>query len=502
MKFEEFKKYKTLIESQDTEILQQFPEAEKVYNWMEETGRIDEGFWSAIWGWLKRNLSPTGRKLHNLANEYEKELTEEYRAEYGKIRYKDLDSRFRSSFAGRMSEDIEDKMTLIAGDDEDYRTLVRALINKKKLKVKKSILQEIAGRVDPDETDPDGYIRRLGDEFDSDYSKADAEYKKALSKTMTESPDTFKKMTEMMRKKVTGSKAWVEMGYSSSSKVQAIVQKLIIYQNNLSKLGTVDFTVKAMETTLKNFVKFIEEGARKIKTSSISMEEAKALFAEAVESFLVKDKPVVFEKISSEALKIAKSRAEKKNAKTGTSATSSSDSSDDAEAEAEEEVTGPLTPEILEPEDVEKTVKAAAKETGEKTPSSEDIVEEINSSVKNYFKDNRDLFLRELVDKVEKFNKLSDSERSTQKSEFDYQLDKENKLTVPTASNMEGIYKNLLLVAGSIVPYYNLEKGKRSKAFYFAIDFMFEIYAIKKETSGEMNTSDLKKLTNNIKEKY
>ena len=46
-----------------------------------------------------------------------------------------------------------------------------------------------------------------------------------------------------------------------------------------------------------------------------------------------------------------------------------------------------------------------------------------------------------------------------------------------------------------------MEKGKRSKAFYLSTEYLFEIYAIKKDPNGEFTKENLESLLKIIKEK-
>lgn len=503
MKFEEFKKYKMMVESQDTELLQQYPEAEKIHAWMEETGRIDEGFWGAIWSWLKRNLSPTARKLNNLADDYEKELEAEMQAEYGKLKNsKDLDAKFRRSFAGRIAEDIDEKMDIVAGDDEDYRELKKNLINKKNLKVKRKLIKELIGRIDPDDLDPETQelYTRTGDELDAATKKVDSSF----SKINTQNPETVKQASEALRKKISGEKIYIEMGYDSADKVQGIIKKLLVYQNSLATLGTADFTVKAVETTLKNFREFIISGAKKLESSKLPYKNAILLIVEATEKRLVKDKPVVFSKMQSEVFKEAETKAkELTKTSTGTPETpAGSPDLTDAEKEAEKKATGPLTTTIIEPKEVDDTVKQASTATGSSKATEAEIIKELDDAVNTYYKDNESFFLTEVTTKVEEFNKLPEADRNKQRGQFEYVLNAEKKLDLPTSKIITSLYKNLLQVAGKVVPFYNLEKGKRSKAFYIVLDFMFEIYALKKTDTGDLSDDDIKTLATNIKEKY
>jgi hypothetical protein len=499
MKFEEFKKYKMMAESENTELLRQYPEAERVYQWMEETGRIDEGFWASIWSWLKRNLSPTARKLNNLADEYEKELEAEYQALYGKFKNsKDLDAKFRTSFAGRIAEDIDEKMDIVAGEDEDYRELKRNLINKKNLKVKKKLINELMGKMDPDELPGSGFPEALT-KTEREEKDADKKLEASFSKVTTQNPDTAKQASEALRKKIKGQRDFIEMGIDTDSKVQELIQKLFVYQNSLTELGKADFTVKALEITLKNFRDFVTAGAKKLSSNKISYDKAIELIRKSTEKRLMDNKPVVFSKMQSEVFIEAEEAAKKETEGTGTTGTGTGAST--PETEVEKQSTGPLTGDVLKPEEIKNAEEIIVSHVGEEA-TKEEIVKELDGAVKIYFNDNKKLFMSEVTKRVEEFNNLSDKDRATQQGNFEYELNTQKKLDLPTATTIESLYTNLLQVAGKIVPYYNLEKGKRSKAFYFVLDFMFEIYAIKKNDTGSLSDADIETLAENIKEKY
>lgn len=497
MKFEEFKKYKKIAESQDTKILESFPDAVKVYAWMEETGRIDEGFWIAIWNWLKRNLSPTARKLHNLANEYETELAAEIQAEYGKLKNsKDLDAKFRRSFAGRIADDIEDKMTLIAEDDEVYRELVRTLINKKKLKVKKAMLKEFTGRMDPDD------VEELNSEIDNDTKKNNEEYEKALKGTMSENPVVFKEATEVLRKKITGVSTYVALGYDNSAKVQRIVGIILTYQNGLSKQGKGDFTTKAIEKTLKNFLDFIMAGAKKLEKGKVTREMAIKYTVEATEEMMMQDKPVVFSKMESQVYKKAEVKAQEAVKKAEPTKSPEIGTEEEEEDKAKEKVTTAYTEEILSKSEVDTIIHTASTDTSKDTPTEEDIIREINAGAKEYYEDNGQFLLDELTMKVDEFNAQDAKERASQRGKFEYTLNSRGLLDKPTIKDMESIYKNLVYMAGSIVPYFNFQKGKRSQAFFLTLNYIFEIYAVQKTSDGKLTKSDTEAILANIKEKH
>jgi hypothetical protein len=140
MKIEEFAKYKKLIDSGETLDDDRFYQ---VYEWMENSGRIDEGLWRSVVSWFKRNLSPKSRRLYKLANEYENELKSEIQAEWSSITdRKDFYARVKKLSGMRMSRDLEHRMDILAEDDPDYRELVRILVNKKRLAAKRFMTEK------------------------------------------------------------------------------------------------------------------------------------------------------------------------------------------------------------------------------------------------------------------------------------------------------------------------------------------------------------------------
>ena len=490
MKFEEFKKYKKIAESKDPQLLGNFPDAAKIYQWMEDNDRIDEGFWGAVWSWLKRNFSITARRLHSLADEYEQELTAEIQAEYGKLKdAKDLNSKFRRSFAGRIAEDIEDKMELIAADDDDYRELVRTLINKKKLKVKKKMLQEFSGRMDPED------VGEIDGEIDGDLRNADSAYERAIKKISRDKQEIFREASKELSTKISSEKSkYNEIGYDTTEKVQKLVQLIIYYQNALSEQGKEDLTTKSIQKTLANFYKFVIEGAKKLERGSIKKDEAVAAIIKATEYYLKSEKPQPLEKLGAAVFKMAEDDVKGK----GTPAPVPAPVID----KVEDEVTTEVTPVVMTDKDVDKTITTAASDTGEDKPKVEDIVKEIEDSVKTYFDTELPALREELSTKVDAFNSMKVEDREKKMEEFGYKNVAGDKIPDPTVEDMKSLFSDLTKVAGAVVPYFGIEKGKRSKAFYLIINFMFEIFAIKKNTTGTLTSADIDLIAKSINQKY
>jgi hypothetical protein len=352
------------------------------------------------------------------------------------------------------------------------------------------------GKMDPDELPGSGFPEALT-KTEAEEKDADKKLEASFSKVTTQNPDTAKQASEVLRKKIKGQRDFIEMGIDTDSKVQELIQKLFVYQKSLTELGKADFTVKALEITLKNFRDFVTAGAKKLSSNKISYDKAIVLIRKSTEKRLMDNKPVVFSKMQSEVFKEAEEAAKKETEGTGTTGTGTGT----PETEVEKQSTGPLTGEVLEPEEIKNAEETIVSRVGEEA-TKEEIVKELDGAVKTYFNDNKKLFMSEVTKRVEEFNNLSDKDRATQQGNFEYELNAQKKLDLPTATTIESLYVNLLQVAGKIVPYYNLEKGKRSKAFYFVLDFMFEIYAIKKNDTGRLSDADIETLAENIKEKY
>ena len=373
-------------------------------------------------------------------------------------------------------------MYLIAGDDDDYRELVKTLINKRKLKVKKKLLKEFSSEMDPDD------VKDIGNDIDKDMTSANKNYDSVINRLSEDKQKTFKEATNKLNSKISSEKSkYQRLGFTSRESVENLVKTVIYYQNALSEAGKAEFTTKEIEKTLNNFYNFVLEGSKKLESSKIKIDEAIKAVVKATLNFMNQDKPQPFEKMGSQVFKSAKDDLEEKTA---------------GSSEVEKEVTGPLTPEILDPEDVEKAIKKASEETGEKNPTTKEIIAEIESETKAYYESNKEILLNKIKAKVEEFNKMSDDKRKEDKLHHKYALNSKNKLDIPTADILPVLYKNLLQLAGKIVPVFNIIEGRKSEAFHITLNFLFEIYAIKKNESGELSEDETDAIIENIKEKY
>jgi hypothetical protein len=483
MKIEQFKKYKKIVESRSPEVLQAFPEAAKVHNWMENSGRLDEGFFGAIWSWLKRNFSPTAIQLHKLADELGSELSKEMKAEFDrKEDYKNKAAQMRSSWAGKMSGDIQERMWIIAEKDEDYDDLVRYLINKETLKAKKANLQYLD---------------------DDDAKVIEDELNKAEKANEKKGDSAYKNLTRDERDKVDEIRKFLKDEVKKYSKVfdilndedkKSFVESFANYTFKISKKYGKAYNVKTIGTYLSDIAKFVENDTRQLSINGISYEDAAKELLKALEYFMDKDAELDIPRLKSSALSRAKQRLGKDDDR--------NDDKDDEDIDVEKEVTTPVTGDILDKDEVDNAITSASKNTGKKNPSSNDIVNEITEHIEKYFEDNLGRFINAINKRVDEFNKKTDSERKSAMGKYEYNLESDNTLKKVSSDDVKVLIKDYITIAGAIVPYYQKKVDTAEIASKTALRLMFEIYAVKKNASGNLDKADIAIIVDDIKTKY
>lgn len=144
MKFNEFKRARKLIIENKAEKIEQIYESE-LYDFVSAKydDQLNEGIFSSIIGWFKRNFSPKASKLKKLAKEYYAWLQNEFTAQYKGGDDETALERFYKT--EKVSDDIEDQMLDAAGDDEDYKKLADALILEYKVLAKKDFASKMLG---------------------------------------------------------------------------------------------------------------------------------------------------------------------------------------------------------------------------------------------------------------------------------------------------------------------------------------------------------------------
>lgn len=464
MKFDEFKKYKLLIES-DIIDFNDDEEIMRVYQWMQETGRIDEGFWGSIWGWLKKTFSITSRRLYKLADQYEQQLMEETRAEFGKAKdNKDIKSKIQAGYYSRMSTDIEERMDIIAGDDEDYRELVRVLINKKKLKVKKAMLSEFK-----DVFDDENELSTVTNKYDREDDKLNAELRNTENKLRQKLPD-FKSLADTLNQDIQGD-PYLNKILDRDQRAK-FISSVISYVNQLSEK---DSKTEVNSKTLKNVALKCADLIRKVN-EKIEKSDIDTIVTELEKLLIGKNKS--FDNISKELFHIID------NIET-------EEYSDDIAPDAAEEVLDKDAKEI----------KEIPVDTGKKNPTIEDKENVIKEAARKYFKnkDNFELILQWMNDNIDEFN---DQDEETRKK-YDHLpiINSENKIDPVDPEDVKKLAEEFVHIVGYIVPYYITgysQKKSIHRANQTVAQSLFYVYLFKEDMDKKIDDSNMEYVINHI----
>jgi len=489
MNIDEFNKYKRIVESSSPEMLDGNEEAMKVYTWMEESGRIDEGFFGAIWSWLKRNFSPRARRIYKLADEFGRELKKEMEAEFGrKADSKDMAAQMRSSWAGRISGDIQEKMEIEAGDDDDYRELVRLLVNKKTLEGKKEMLKYL----------DKGLARTIRNEVTAD-QKANEKGIADLEKKFTVNE---KKELEDMRKhllsEVDKYKTILSVAFKDNSSLIKFSDAFSSWVLALSKVPRtkIKFDINSVDSNLRDVIRFTETESKRIAGGYGVNAAITAILNGFIKNFSAPD-PMELSKIKSIVSDYAKDQLEKTKTKTD----DSPDESGDDTEEVKDDLTTSITSKILSDDEVDTAINTAKKSTGESKPTNEDVIDAVNDYLESkVLTANLQHYTDLLNKKIEKFNKSSDADKTSAIKNYSYSLEKGNVLPLASTANVKSLLKNFMQIVGEIVPYY-LKKGDDEDRKYLTtvvMLFIFEIYAVKKDSAGSIDNAEATKIVQNI----
>lgn len=489
MKLQEFIEYKRIIlYSEETELNEQ---AIEVLDWLDEHDRLDEGMFGNIWKWIKKNFSPTARKIYSLADEYENELLAELRAEWSKLASKDLASKYRSGSYMRLSRDYENQMDDVAGDDPTYKELARTLINKKNIKVKKVLLSELRGKLDPED------VTDIKNNLESDEKDVLIKEAKLRKKLNTISPLKIKNITPFLNQNM-NSQVFRKLSLTNTEK-DKLITSVILYVDQLSKYDkNIKLDQKTCLENLKNGAESILSNVGKLSNISDKITEKdvmdiqKTTFIELMQD----EKPPRMEDLKERLFKISKEKIEKRLK--------------DEESEDGKETT--ISPDTLEPGivtkhteeisdvDVDKSIEIAKKETGENNPSPEEVSEEIKQTVKEWFDNSLDELLKKLKTQVEEFNSKPESERIDIADSLNYRLDN-TKLNEPSEDDLKLLLDDFVQIAGLIVPY-GIHKNKKLKQIAFSgiAKRLINIYAIQKDINKKLSKKDIEKIVDSIKQ--
>ena len=464
------------------------PEVEKIREWLEETERLDEGIFSSIWRWLKRNLSPTARKLYKLADEFESELEAELRAEYGKIRdSKDLASKMRASYAGRISGDIEERMSIEAGDDDVYRDLARELVNERTLKAKKRVLGSFKGILD------DGVRRRLATEWDDELEKSEGRIKKLF----VGEEERYEKISNELSRMVESNKSLFSSVIRTLSQKEYMLRSVIAYAKFKAEKSGKEVTAKSAFEVAKAYAKLAKEMLAKLERLSEDKEELMTEIRRALNIIMTSSKP-------GDSMEAVAKKAEKEveDALEGKSSQKEEEKDYELEDLEDEGVITPSSSKVIGKEAVEDAVEDAEKKTGKKSPSADDVADEVRETVSSYFEKNIGFITEDLNKKIEKFNSLDQKERSELQAKYNYNLNSEDKIEPAGEEEVKKLLEDFVSLVGSVVPYYEKSVAGIKIARTAVSKFIFEIYATKKNSSSRLTNEDRRKIFDAIKAKY
>jgi hypothetical protein len=492
MNIDEFNKYKRLLESSSPEMLSGNEDAMRVYAWMEESGRIDEGFFGSIWSWLKRNFSPRARRIYRLADDFGRELKKEMEAEFGrKADSKDMAAQMRSSWAGRISGDIKEKMEIEAGDDDDYRELVRLLINKKTLEGKREMLKYL----------DKGLAKTVRVELDNEQQKND----KALKEQYDKFTVNEKKELEDIRKHLTSEvekyRNTLSIAFKDSSSLNVFIEAFSSWMLASSKVqkSKVKFDISTVDLILRDIIKFTESESKRIAGGYGVNTAITAILKGFIKSF-TEPNPMELSKIKTTVSEYAKEQLEKTTSKKDDS-TEDQDDANDEDENVKDDLTTPVTSKIISDDEVDTAIDKAKKSTGESKPTNEDIIEAVNGYLESkVLTANLQYYTDVLNKKIEKFNKLNDADKTAAIKDYSYKLEKGNILPLATTSDVKSLLKNFMQIVGEIVPYY-FKRGDEEDRKYLTTSimlFIFEIYAVKKDVSGSISDAEATKIAQNV----
>ena len=488
MKIEEFSKYKSLVESRDFSEIENHPDAERIYSWMEETGRLDEGILQSVWSWLKKHFSIRSKRLHDLADEYEKEVMAEGRAEWERTKNKmDLAAKYRAGSYTKLSRDIEERMEIIAGDDDDYRDLVRKLINKKNMKAKRDLLKLLAGKMEPD--DPNlARIKQDIKEFDEKYQEAREDCDKFLRSLSKPQQDVLTETLKLMERKIRNEERtyYNLLELDSEKERREYVENLFYYVNNLSHIdNTVECNAKSVYSMSKKYVDLVKELVKKMERDDVDEEDAIKAIIKSLNIEIMKRKPLPFSKIKDIVYKNAKNFIEGKG-----------------HHSFRNDIEGEDTDDLMSDEEKEEAIDAAKNASGKAHPSGKTLKSVIEKAVKDKFASDSQIkaYVEDINSYVEEFNNLTTVERKKKAKEYDYDILPDFKLKNVNTEDVKDLLTSFIDIVGIIYPYF--ENEENDDAIDFVEKFLLEIHGIKKDASKKLVEKERDKLIENMKKKY
>ena len=179
--------------------------------------------------------------------------------------------------------------------------------------------------------------------------------------------------------------------------------------------------------------------------------------------------------------------------------TEDSHTPEDVKDEVKDDLTTDDTETIITPDNVDTAINTAAKKSA--GDDAESIEEEVKNAIDKWFKQNEEYLIDMLNDKIDDFNSLSSDEKKKAIDKFEYDLDANDKMKKVSTADAEDLFRNFVQLAGAITPYYaNIDDKKRM--IKVITQFIFEIYAVRKDLDKNMTSDDANTIMEIMKSKY
>lgn len=229
-----------------------FNENEELYEKINILETISNLF-KSVSNWIKRNFSPKISKIHDLADQYEKALYEEYKRQYLE---NDAASYYRASKFYyddlSISNDILEKIENLVGDDDYFNKLAKNIINQKQINVKEKILNEMKLKASKDSDDPKK-IDELSKKIKEKKENVIREYDVLIYKNNNEIKKYENLISNLINQKIKNKdNIFLEMFFSSQNnfdenKCYSFLYSIILmyessseYQKNTKEKNTID----------------------------------------------------------------------------------------------------------------------------------------------------------------------------------------------------------------------------------------------------------------------
>jgi hypothetical protein len=227
MKLETFKIARELylkeqLDKESNEVLYEF-----LSNRYADQGMLNEGIFSSMVSWFKRNFSPRASKIKTLGKEYYDWLMSEYNSTYkGGDSESALDSFLRNE---KVSTDIETQIEDAAGEDETYQDLAKKTILKYRVAAKKDFAKKVAG-------EKSEITKRYATEF----TKVNNDVEDTISSLSADDAKNFKDMLKQLS-------TFIQKDGKSSDVAGLVASGILIFFQNRKMINVEDYDLEKVQ---------------------------------------------------------------------------------------------------------------------------------------------------------------------------------------------------------------------------------------------------------------